>query len=145
LLRVRARLRRAWLDRAIARGVERPYDAVLALRRAQLTAPRERARLALRFERVLAERPRPMALSSAVPIDHAAVAVAQPLIAEIIRSLRSSDGIEPRGVVLGWRLLTDATSPLYATPRGRPGDPDGLWYESLALLFALRPLGAASP
>jgi hypothetical protein len=144
LLRGRTRLQRAWLDRAIARGVERPDDDALALRQAQLAAPRERERLALRLEEILAARPRPVALSSAAPVDHAAVEVAKPLLSEVILSLRSSDGVEPRGVVLGWRLLTDATSPLYGTPRGRHGDPDGLWYEALALLFALRPLPDAT-
>jgi len=145
LLRLRARLRRPWLDREIVRGADRPGDRALALREGQLTRRRERRRLASRLEQVLADRPSQPRLSSAVPIDHRAVRVAKPILTELILSLRSIDPVEPRGVVLAWRLLTDASSPIYAPPGGRPGNPDGLWYESLGVLFALRPLPTVRP
>jgi hypothetical protein len=70
------------------------------------------------------------------------VEVARPVLTELILSLRSSEVVEPRGVVLAWRLLTDAGSPIYEAPGGRSGDPDRLWHESLVVLFALRPLVA---
>jgi hypothetical protein len=75
-----------------------------------------------------------------VPVDHRAVEVAKPVLTELILSLRSSDPVEARGVALGWSLFTDACSPIYAAPGGRSGDLDRLWYESLSLLFALKPL-----
>lgn len=140
LLRARTRTQRRRLDARIARGAERNCDRALALRESQLVGPRERRRLATRLEEVLTERVRQTVWSSAVPIDYKAVEVARPVLTEIVLSLRSVDIVEPRGVVLGWRLLTDAASPLFAPPGGVSGDPDRLWHESLALLFALRPL-----
>ena len=76
-------------------------------------------------------------------IDVGAIEVARPLLTELVLSLRSSEGVAPRGVVLGWRLLTDPTSPVYAPPLGKFADPDRLWHQSLAVLFALRPLAPA--
>jgi hypothetical protein len=140
LLRIRTRLLRAWLDRDIARGIERPGDPALALREAQLVGARERTRLAARFERLLVPDRRASRLSSAAPVDHAAVEVARPLLTEVTRSLRSSDAVEACGVALGWRLLTDPCSPIYEPPGGRSGDLDSLWHDALSLLFALRPL-----
>jgi hypothetical protein len=141
LLRVRTRLLRAWLDGCIARGLERSRDRALALRKEQLVGRRERTRLALQLERILADvgrRPRP---KSAVPIDRCAVDVAKPVLVEVILSLRSSERVEARGVALGRRLLSNGDSPIYAPPGAAAGDPDHLWHESLSLLFALRPLG----
>jgi hypothetical protein len=144
LLRIRTRLLRAWLDRQIARGIERPGDRALALREAQLVGARERTRLAARFERLLVPDRRANRLSSAAPVDHAAVEVARPLLTEVILSLRSSEVVEARGVVLGWRLLTDPCSPIYEPPGGQSGDLDVLWHEALSLLFVLRPLAAGT-
>jgi hypothetical protein len=142
LLRLRTRLRRHWLDNAIARCVERPDDQALALREAQLVGSHERRRLATRLEGILTERARAVFPTSAVPIDHKAVGVAKPVLSELILSLRSSEAVEARGVVLAWRLLTDAASPIYAPPGGQAGDVDRLWHESWTVLFALTPLSA---
>jgi hypothetical protein len=107
--------------------------------------PRERERLALCLARVRAARRRfGGAMSSAVPLDLRAVAIAKPVLAELIRSLNSSEAVKPQGMVLGWRLLTEPGSPLYASPGGRPQDPDRLWYAVLSLLFTLRPLTSAA-
>jgi hypothetical protein len=78
-----------------------------------------------------------------VPVDYRAVRGAKPVLTELILTLRSSDPVEARGVALGWRLFTDACSPIYE-PAGS-GELDRLWYESLRLLFALRPLPGAKP
>jgi hypothetical protein len=67
------------------------------------------------------------------------VEVAKPVLTELILTLLSSEAVEARGVVLGWRLLTDPCSPIYA-PQGRSVDLDRLCHESLPVLFALRPL-----
>lgn len=139
VLRVRTWLRRGRLDRDIARGTEGPYDALKAFRAQRLCDLPERKRLASALERVLDAYRRPAPISSAAPIDREAVGLARPLLEELIRCLRSTDAIEPRGVALGWRLLTRADGPLYA-PVGGSRDPDRLWYAALSLLFALGPL-----
>ena len=52
------------------------------------------------------------------------------MFTEIILTLLSSEAVEARGVVLGWRLLTDPFSPIYA-PQVRSVDLDRLWTEAL--------------
>jgi hypothetical protein len=141
-LRVRTWLLRTWLDADIVRGVQRPGDRALALREAQLVEPRERTRLALRFERILSDGANRPVRTSALPIDRRAVDVAKPVLIEVILVLRSSEPVAPRGVVVGRRLLTDGGSAIYAPPGPASGDLDRLWHESLSLLFALRPLEA---
>src|SRR5262249_51298506 len=136
-LRLRTRLRRPWLDRRLARGVERPGDPALALRRAQLVESPERLRLARRLREGLTEGPRP-GPSSAVPIDREAVRLAKPVLTDVITTLRSPETIEARGVALGWRLLTEPGSPMYAAP-DQPEDPKRLRQESILVLLALRP------
>ncbi len=143
LLRARTRLGRTWLDREIARGTERQADPALALRQAQLVSSRERTRLARRLEQVLADASPPGTLSGVARVDVGAVEVARPVFTELILSLRSSEAVAARGVILAWRLLTEATSPVYRPPGVRLVDPDRLWHESLAVLFALRPLTVA--
>ena len=140
LVRARTRLRRPWLDREIARGADCPASPALALRETQLVCPRERTRLARRLEQVLVDTAPLGTLSGAVRVDVGAVDVARPLLTELILSLRSSEAVEAQGVVLAWRLLTEATSPVYLPPGGRLVDPDRLWHEALAVLSALRPL-----
>lgn len=140
LLRACTRLWRPWLDREIARGGDRPADPALALREAQLVCSRERTRLARRLEHVLVDAAPRAPLSGVVRIDAGAVDVARPVLTELILSLRSSEAVAARGVVLGWRLLTEATSSVYLPPGGRLVEPDRLWHESFAVLFALRPL-----
>jgi hypothetical protein len=144
LLRLLTRLRRPWLDERIARDVGRPGDHALALREAQLVGPRERQRLARRLERILTEGPHPSAASSAIPIDHEAVRVAKPVLTEVILSLHSSEAVEPRGVVLGWRLVTHGSSPLYAPNRPSPSELDCLRYAATSVLVALQPILTAS-
>jgi hypothetical protein len=144
LVWARTRLGRSWLDREIARGTERPASPALALREAQLVSSRERTRLARRLEHVLVDASPLGTLSGVVRVDVGAVEVARPVLTELILSLRSSEAVAARGVVIAWRLLTDATSPVYVPPAGQFSDPDRLWHESLAVLFALRPLTVAA-
>jgi hypothetical protein len=139
---MRARFLRSSLDRDIARGTEHPADPAMALRESQLVSSRERTRLASRLEQVLMDASPLGSLGGAIRVDVSAVEVARPVLTELILSLRSSEGVAARGVVLGWRLLTDPTSPVYVPP-GQLADPDRLWHESLAVLFALRPLAAS--
>lgn len=99
-------------------------------------------RLALSLERVLRAPSRPVALSSAAPLDGEAVELARPVLTELVLSLRSSENVDARGVALGWRLLTDPASPVYAQPRTQPAAGDRLWYAAASVLFALQPLAA---
>jgi hypothetical protein len=142
-VQLRARLLRSSLDRDIARGTEHPADPALALREAQLVSSRERTRLARRLEEVLMDASPLGTLGGVIRVDISAVEVARPVLTELILSLRSSETVAARGVVLAWRLLTDPTSPVYVPP-GQLADPDRLWHESLAVLFALRPLAAGA-
>lgn len=143
LVRSRTRVGRSWLDREIARGTERPATPALALRESQLVSSHERTRLARRLEQVLVDVSALGTLRGVVRVDVGAVEVARPVLTELVLSLRSSEAVAARGVVLAWHLLTDATSPVYVPPPGQFADPDRLWHESLAILFALRPLTAA--
>lgn len=140
LLRLRTWLRRPWLDGAIARGVSRAGDRAFALRQAQLIERRERTGLAVRLEDVLTAPSRSSAGSSAAPLDREAVDAARPILTELVLSLRSSEAVDAQGVALGWRLLTDPTSPIYGPPRDESAPGDWLWRESLSVLLALRPL-----
>ena len=83
----------------------------------------------------------PGTLGGVVRIDSRAVETARPVLTELVLCLRSSEAVAARGVVLGWRLLTDPSSPVYASPGGF-AKPDRLWHESFAVLLALRPLVA---
>ena len=139
---MRARLLRSSLDRDIARGTEHPADPAMALREAQLVSSRERTRLALRLEEVLVDAsPLGKLGGGVIRVDADAVEVARPVLNELILSLRSSQAVEARGVVLAWRLLTDPTSPVYVPPE-KFANPDRLRCESLAVLLALRPSAA---
>jgi hypothetical protein len=140
LVRLRTRLLRPWLDGEIARGKEAANSA-RALREAQLTSSRERTRLARRLEQVLTDPSAQGTVGGAVRVDGDAVEVARPVLTEMVLSLRSSEAVAARGVVLGWRLLTNPRSPVYVPP-GRPPDPDDLWHESLGVLSALRAVAA---
>jgi hypothetical protein len=142
LLRARTWLLHYRLDNEIARAVGRPGDAELALRERQLVGARERRRLAGAVERVLAEADRRPAFSAAVPIDREAVEVARPALTQLALALRSGEPVDPRGVALTLRLLTDAYSPLYLPPGGRPTDPDALCRGVRHVLDTLLPLGA---
>src|SRR5689334_6118916 len=113
LLRLHVWLRRPWLDAAIARGFDESEVAAVSLRRAQLAGPHERTKLARRLEEILATGPHHGA-SSAISVDRDAVEVARPILKELIGKLRSADDVDPRGTALGWQLLVDPLSPLYA-------------------------------
>jgi hypothetical protein len=130
--------RRASLDAAIARGLRRPRDPALALREAQLVEERRRRRLAARLEDVVAAPLRSPGTSSRAPVDRPAVGVASRVLTDIILLLRSQQAVEARGMVLGWRLLTDPGSPLYELEEHGSSGGERLWRESFAVLEAMR-------
>jgi hypothetical protein len=139
LLHLRTRLRRPRLDADILAGRRRPGDSALALREAQLVGPRRRNQLARRLEEVVATPARSRGAGSRAPVDRRAVAAAGPVLTDLILLLRSSQPVEARGMLAGWRLLTDPGSPLYEPEEAGPSGGARLWRESLAVLEELRP------
>jgi len=145
-LRASVRLQRHRLNGLIARGVERPGEAALALRELQLTAPREREKAAKGIERVLVETDQPRyGLTASLPIHRAAVAVARPALRQLASKLRSDEAVDPRGVALASRLLTDGASPVYLPSPEDRGDREGLYRETRRALIALLPWEPALP
>lgn len=139
LLQLRTWFQRPRLDADIVDGRRRPGDPRLALREAQLVAPRRRMRLATRIEEAIRASERPRRSGSTAPVDLRAVGIARPVLADLILVLRSRQHVEARGMALGWRLLTDPTSPLYEVEESGPSEGARLRRESLAVLEALRP------
>ena len=120
-LAVRARVfaRRGTLDRLLAAGADPSWDPELALRAAQLTAPRRRRALAENLIRVARDAGRPARWSCAVPLDRGAVRQAAPELRALAADLR--DQPAPQAISLVEQLLRDPGSPLYAA-----GDADAL-------------------
>jgi hypothetical protein len=145
-LRAWVRLERHRLNGLIARGVERPGDSALALRELQLSAPREREKAARGLEQVLAETDQPRrGLTASLPIHRAAVVVARSALLQLAAKLRSDEAVDPRGVALASRLLTDGASPLYLPSPEDRGDHEALYREARRALIALLPWEPALP
>jgi hypothetical protein len=77
--------------------------------------------------------------SSRAPVDRRAVAIATPVLADLVSLLRSPEAIEARGMAMGWRMLTDPGSSLYEPDERESTGNKRLWRESAAVLQALRP------
>jgi hypothetical protein len=144
LLRLRTWFLRPRLDADIMDRRRRAGDAALLLRETQLVEPRRRKRLAKRLEEVVAVPVRRPGTSSRAPVDRRAVAVASPVLTDLILLLRSPQPVEARGMALGWRLLTDPASPLYEPEERESSRGRRLWGQSLAVLQALRPTSAVA-
>ncbi len=67
-----------------------------------------------------------------MPVDAYAVEVARPALVQLGAALRSGDSVEPRGVALTRRLLTEPASALF-----RPNCPDALYEAAREALLAL--------
>jgi hypothetical protein len=121
-LRVRLWLTRGRLDQQIVTG--HPWDsgATTALRAHQLSDPRTRRRLARNLRRLVAyaDRCDGRPPFSAVVVDRAAVRADREAILGLAERLEAEDPVNPRGIVLAQRLLTDGIdSPLYNRRCGR--------------------------
>jgi hypothetical protein len=114
--RLTTRLHRAALDGRIARGDAWEDDEQLASRAAELIELATRRRIADNLERAIADEGRPRYLSPAVPVHGSAVAVARPVLEQLIVALRCPGPVWPRGVAIVELLLTEAESPLYGAP-----------------------------
>ncbi len=114
-LRVRALVGRRGLDRRILAG--EPHDATpaLALRAAQLTDPETRRQTAHRLRGIVSyvDRGGPRPLITAVVIDPPAVRSGRQAILGLAQRLEAGSPVQPRGVILAQRLLTDGLGPLF--------------------------------
>jgi hypothetical protein len=114
IVRLRMRVRRRRLDRELLAGSEPDRDPLILGRARQLTDRPARAKLARLLERVLdvAREPEwnPYAV---VSIQRSSVRLAAPDLRRLIDLLRSPERISPQGVLMAYRLLTDAGGPLY--------------------------------
>jgi hypothetical protein len=115
-------LTRGRLDQRIVTG--HPWDsgAATALRARQLSDPRSRQRLARNLRAIVAyaDRVEGRPLFSAVVIDREAVRADREAILGLAERLEAEDPVNPRGIVLARRLVTDGIdSPLYNRRCGR--------------------------
>jgi hypothetical protein len=121
-LRLRLWLTRARVDQQIANGRIWHAGAATTLRVRQLSAPRNRRRLARCLREIVAyaDRVEGRPPFSAVVADRAAVRADREAILGLAERLEADDPVNPRGIVLARRLLTDGIdSPLYNRRCGR--------------------------
>jgi hypothetical protein len=114
--RLQVLLRRGRLDFELGAGTDPRGVPALALRARQLCRPRYRRHLALSVQRLVEEIDTDPAsyLSSAVPLQRHHVAAARGTLLALAGALRDVDPVNPRGVALTLRLITDPASPLYS-------------------------------
>jgi hypothetical protein len=114
-VRLQATIHREKLTRALAEGGDTNACDELALRARQLTSERNRRMLERSLRGVLAEAHRPRAIHARAMIDRRAALDAEAAIMEMIERLRGPIPVQPQGVALLTRILTnaDGSSPLY--------------------------------
>lgn len=115
-LRLWVRARRWRLDHELA-TCDAPYaNPQRALRAHQLGDPRTRAELACALRRIVAEAEsgRVPVLSSAVPIQRAAIRESREALLGLAERLESAAGLNPCGLARARLLLSDATSPIFS-------------------------------
>lgn len=114
-LRLRAFAGRGRLDRRILAGEPSDSTPALQLRAAQLADPATRRQAARRLRGIVqyVDRTGPRPLITAVVIDPSAVRSGRQAILGLAQRLEASGPVEPRGVVLAQRLLTDGLGPLF--------------------------------
>ena len=112
---LRAVLLRGRLDAQLAAGLDPQSDPALALRAKQLIHARNRRRLARSVEHLVeeVEADRNWWLSAAVPFLRDQVVEARGTLVALAGALRDAEPINPRGVAMTLRLITDPASPLY--------------------------------
>ena len=109
--RLAARLRGSVLDRALIDGADPAASQRLCARAAMLTSPPVRGGLAHGLELLASRAQTPSRRWWAAP--RAAAANAQ-LLRELAALLRGRSALQPRGVAMILRLLSDGTGPMYA-------------------------------
>ena len=102
------------LTRALAEGADPRTTDELALRARQLTGERNRRMLARSLRGVIAEAHQPPIIRARAIIDRRAALDAEAAIMEMIERLGSPTPVQPQGMALLVRILTNAdNSPLY--------------------------------
>jgi hypothetical protein len=101
------------LDRDLLAGADPHRDPALERRGEQVCARRKREKLADALEAVVrrAERSED-SLTSSVPVHSEDVLGARTPLLDLARRLRASEEVDPQGVLLARRLLTDPASAL---------------------------------
>ena len=112
---LRATVQRERLTQALAEGADPNASRELALRGQQLTGARNRRMLAHSLRALIAEAHRPRRMQARAIIDRRAALDAEGAITEMIERLDSPIGVQPQGMALLTRILTnaDGNSPLY--------------------------------
>lgn len=119
------------LDRRLAEGQRADRDPALSLRARQLTSGRSRRSLAGSLKRTVQLAREPRRFGPAVPVDRRAVLEARLQILEIASRLEDGAPTNPRGVAIVHELLTDGSSPLYASSLTRSDSSNGQLHNRL--------------
>jgi hypothetical protein len=113
-LRARTWLSRRRLDARLADGADPASDRELELRAQRISRAEHREQLARALERVMRDARRPAArIRPQVPVRRAPILDCSEDLQALIRRLRDGEPVDPRGIALTERLLTDGASPLY--------------------------------
>ena len=113
-LRARVFRRRATLDCLLAAGADPSWDRELALRAAQIGAPRSRRALAASLQRAVWEAHEPPHWDCRAPLDRRAVRAATPELSALALELTLEAAPAAQGIALATQLLRDPRSPIYA-------------------------------
>lgn len=119
--RVRARLRRHKLDKALASGADPNTDLLRCERAQELVGEKTRHEIAVCLERLLAEAdsaPRRLC-TSRVPIARAAIRDSRWALETIVERLKAPAYISSQGVAMVSLLLSDGAGPLYDSSAAR--------------------------
>jgi hypothetical protein len=107
------------LDRDLLEGADPHRDPALARRSEKVCARRNRERLADALEAVVAKAERADdRLTSSAPVHSDEVLDARTPLLDLARRLRSADHVDPQGVLLARRMLTDPASALNSRSSG---------------------------
>ena len=123
------------LDQRLADGADPDSDRLLRLRAARLLEPGARATVATGLEGVVATISKPRTpFTAAVPVRRGAVRGARRELMALADDLRHLRTVQPRGVAMAERLVTDPSSPLYTA-----GSSDDIIRAAHAAAVWLRP------
>jgi hypothetical protein len=107
------------LDRDLLAGADPRRDPALERRGEKVCARRNRDKLAAALEAVVARAEhRDGGITSSAPVHSDSVLDARTPMLDLARRLRSCDDVDPQGVLLVRRLLTDPASALNARAGG---------------------------
>jgi hypothetical protein len=114
-LRLKVRLTRGRLDRQIAAGHPYDADAELTLRARQLTDPHTQQQIARNLRGIIeyVDRNSSRRVISSVVIAPRAVRTGKRAILDLAEQLERAAAVNPRGIVLAQRFVTDGLSPLF--------------------------------